>query len=63
MKKSLKRVAPFLIAGPITGPFLAGVYYNWREGRRFLASLYAMATVEAAVGLPWLLGHLTARLP
>lgn len=62
MKKSLIRVAPFLIAGPITGPFLAGVYYNWREGRRFLASLYAVAAVEAVIMLPWLLGALTARL-
>ena len=62
MKKSLVRVAPFLIAGPITGPFLAGIYYNWREGRPFLAVLYALATVEAVIVLPWLLAHLTVRL-
>ena len=62
MKKSLIRVAPFLIAGPITGPFLAGVYYNWREGRRFLACLSAVAVVEAVIMLPWLLGALTPRL-
>ncbi len=62
MKKSLIRVAPFLIAGPITGPFLAGVYYNWREGRRFLAGLYAVAVVETAILLPWLVAHLTVRL-
>lgn len=55
MKKSLVRVAPFLIAGPITGPFMAGVYFNWREGRRVLAVLYGMAAVEAIILAPWLL--------
>lgn len=62
MKKSLIRVAPFLIAGPISGPFMAGVYYNWREGRPVLASLYAIAVLEAVVLAPWLIGTLTVRL-
>lgn len=62
MKKVLVRVAPFLIAGPITGPFLAGVYYNWREGRRVLACLYALAVVEAMLLVPWLAAQLAERL-
>lgn len=62
MKKALVRVAPFLIAGPITGPFLAGVYYNWREGRRFLAALYAMAALEAIIILPSVAANLALKL-
>lgn len=62
MKKSLIRVAPFLIAGPISGPFMAGVYYNWREGRPVLASLYAIAVVEAMLLAPLYLAKLTAAL-
>ena len=62
MKKALVRVAPFLIAGPITGPFLAGVYYNWREGRRFLAGLYALAVVEALILAPLFAAQLADKL-
>ena len=62
MKKSLIRVAPFLIAGPISGPFMAGVYYNWREGRPVLASLYAVAALEAVVLAPLYLAKLTAAI-
>lgn len=62
MKKALVRVAPFLIAGPITGPFLAGFYYNWREGRRFLAVLYAIAVAEAVILLPLFTGKLASQL-
>lgn len=62
MKKSLIRVAPFLIAGPISGPFMAGVYYNWREGRRVLAGLYAIAALEAVFLAPIYLAKLTATL-
>lgn len=62
MKKSLIRVAPFLLAGPISGPFMAGVYYNWREGRPVLASLYAIAVLEAVVLAPLYLAKLTAAI-
>jgi len=48
----LKRIAPYLLAGPISGPLLAGVIINAREGRPFLATLYAIALVEFVVLLP-----------
>ena len=38
-----KRLAPFFLAGPISGPLLAGVVLNFKEGRPVLGSLYAIA--------------------
>jgi len=37
------RLAPFFLIGPISGPFLAGVLLNFRDGRPVLGSLYAVA--------------------
>ena len=31
--KRWARVAPFLVFGPISGPLMAGVVFNFREGR------------------------------
>ena len=39
----MKRLAPYLLLGPITGPFTAGVVINFRGGRPFLGTLYAIA--------------------
>lgn len=36
------RLAPYLALGPVTGPFVAGVVINARDGRPFLATLYAI---------------------
>jgi hypothetical protein len=47
-----KRLAPFFLAGPISGPLLAGVVLNLKEGRPVLASLYAVALAEITVCLP-----------
>jgi hypothetical protein len=47
-----KRLAPFFLAGPISGPLLAGVVLNFKEGRPVLGTLYAIALVEIAVYLP-----------
>lgn len=55
---TLKRIAPFLLLGPITGPLAAGVFYNFKEGRPVLGSLYAIALVEIVILLPLI----TARL-
>lgn len=49
---SLKRVAPFLLLGPITGPLVAGVVLNLRDGRPILAAMYAVLTVELTVASP-----------
>jgi len=50
--KRWARVAPFLLVGPISGPLLAGVVFNFREGRPVLGSLYAIALAEFVVLLP-----------
>ena len=48
----VKRLAPFFLAGPISGPLLAGVVFNFKEGRPILGSLYAVALAEVVVFLP-----------
>lgn len=48
-----KRVLPFLLLGPVSGPLLAAALFNFREGRPFLGSLYALALVEFILFLPW----------
>ncbi|HWA63552.1 MAG TPA: hypothetical protein VG939_19395 [Caulobacteraceae bacterium] len=58
----LKRLAPFFLVGPISGPLLAGVVFNFRDGRPVLGSLYAVALAEYAVLLPWLTAHLGLKL-
>ena len=45
-KLGIARVAPFLLLGPISGPFTAGVVLNFREGRPVLGSLYAVALAQ-----------------
>ena len=53
-----KRLAPFFLAGPISGPLLAGVVLNFKEGRPVLGSLYAIALAEITICLPMI----TAKL-
>jgi len=54
----LRRLAPYLIVGPISGPLLAGAMINFRGGRPVLASFYALALLEYAILLPMLAVHL-----
>lgn len=58
----LRRLAPFFLVGPISGPLLAGVVFNFRDGRPMLGSLYAVALVEYAILLPTLVAHLGMKL-
>jgi hypothetical protein len=60
--KRLKRIAPYLLLGPISGPLTAGVVINFREGRPVLGTLYAIALVEIAVVLPYVTATLGLRL-
>ena len=57
-----KRLAPFFLIGPISGPLLAGVVFNFREGRPILGSLYAVALAEFIVLLPWATATMSVRL-
>ena len=53
-----KRLAPYFLVGPISGPLLAGVVINWRGGRRVLAALYTVALIQYAILLPALVAKL-----
>jgi hypothetical protein len=58
----LRRLAPYFLVGPISGPLLAGVVINCREGRPFLGTLYAIALVQYAILLPALVARMGLRL-
>ena len=62
LKSRLKRIAPFFLIGPISGPLLAGVVFNLREGRPVLAGLYAIALVEFIILLPLVTAQLGLKL-
>ncbi len=57
-----KRIAPYFLFGPVSGPLIAGVVINFRGGRPILAGLYAMALIEFTFGLPYVLAKLGLRL-
>ncbi len=53
-----KRLAPFFLIGPVSGPLVAGIVFNFRDGRPILAGLYAVALVEYFILLPVLTVHI-----
>jgi hypothetical protein len=53
-----KRLAPYFLVGPISGPLLAGVVINFRGGRPVLAALYGIALIQYAILLPALIAKL-----
>ena len=58
MKARLKRIAPFFLAGPISGPLLAGVVLNLKDGRPVLAGMYAVLLAQYTFLLPALIAKL-----
>jgi hypothetical protein len=58
----MKKLAPYLLLGPITGPLAAAMVHNFREGRPVLASLYGIAMVEIIVLLPVITAALGVRV-
>jgi hypothetical protein len=58
----LKQIAPFFLLGPISGPLLAGLVLNRREGRPVLSALYAIALIEYTFLLPALVAKLGLKL-
>ena len=58
----LKRIAPFLALGPISGPLVAGITRNFREGRPFLGSLYAILLIQYSSFLPMLALNMGIKL-
>ena len=47
-----KRLAPYFLIGPISGPLFAGVVINLKGGRPVLAALYTIALIQYVVLLP-----------
>ena len=52
-----RRLAPYFLIGPISGPLVAGVVINWRDGRRVLASMYGVALAQYLFLLPLVAAH------
>jgi hypothetical protein len=50
----LRRLAPYFLAGPISGPLLAGAVFNFKGGRPVLGTLYVVALVEFYIALTWI---------
>lgn len=48
----MKRLAPFFLLGPVSGPLTAGIIFNVRGGRPVLALLYGLALAEFVFLLP-----------
>lgn len=58
----LKRLAPYFLIGPISGPLIAGIVFNWRDGKPIIASLYLIALIQYIVLLPTLVAKLGLKL-
>jgi hypothetical protein len=56
-----RRLAPYFVLGPLTGPCVAGVVHNLRDGRPVLAGLYMVALLETIFLFPPIVAVLTAR--
>jgi hypothetical protein len=56
-----RRLAPYFLLGPLTGPCVAGVVHNLRDGRPVLAGLYFVALMETVFVFPPLVAVWTAR--
>jgi hypothetical protein len=57
-----RRLAPYFLIGPISGPLLAGVVINWQGGRPLLASLYGVALAEYVLLLTALVAKMGLKL-
>ena len=49
LRQHALRVAPFMLLGPISGPILAGVVLNLRDGRPVLAAMYGVLFAELSL--------------
>jgi hypothetical protein len=52
MSTRLKRLLPYLVLGPVSGPLMAGLVGCVRDRRPWMAAVYAVALVEFFVLLP-----------
>jgi hypothetical protein len=61
-KTYFKRVLPWFLIGPVSGPLAEGVVRNWRAGEATLARLYAVALVVTTYDVYVLGGRAVAVL-
>ncbi|MDV6331248.1 hypothetical protein [Asticcacaulis sp. 201] len=52
MLARIKRLAPYFLLGPISGPLVAGIVHNFRGGRPVLGTMYSILLIECAYLLP-----------
>ena len=52
MLARIKRLAPYFLLGPISGPLMAGIVHNFRGGRPILGTMYAILLLEFIYLLP-----------
>lgn len=57
-----KRIAPYLLLGPISGLLVAGVVFNVKAGRPMLAAMYVTLLIQYVVLLPYVTAALGIRL-
>ncbi|HEY9217834.1 MAG TPA: hypothetical protein VIO94_07295 [Phenylobacterium sp.] len=62
LRQRAVRLAPFMLLGPITGPLVAGVVLNFKDGHPVLASMYAVLLVELTLAAPTLAAAATKVL-
>ena len=50
--EEVRRLLPFLLLGPLTGPLMAGLIFAVRAGRFGMAAVYGVGVLEVVLGLP-----------
>ena len=52
MLARIKRLAPYFLLGPVSGPLVAGIVHNFRGGRSGLGAMYTVLLMEFVYLLP-----------
>jgi hypothetical protein len=52
MLARIKRLAPYFLLGPVSGPLVAGIVHNFRGGRPVLGAMYTVLLMEFVYLLP-----------
>ena len=57
-----RKYLPFMVFGPVSGPLIAAMVFNFRAGKRVVAGLYAVALISFTILLPYVTARLGLRL-
>jgi hypothetical protein len=52
MLARIKRLAPYFLLGPVSGPLVAGIVHNFRGGHPVLGAMYTVLLMEFVYLLP-----------